>query len=233
MKVAVVSWNKRLIERELKKAGLTITDSKPDVAVCVGGEGTFLFGEQKYPGVPKLLLYHHCSGCKSHDYGDILKKLEGGMYSTGEKVKIEGAVNGKKSRKLVALNDISVHFSPPCALGINVSVNGSPIAQNLIGDGVVVSTPYGSTAYFHSITRKDFKNGIGIAFNNPVSRTGSVVVPETSVIDVEVMKGEGYMSADCNRKVFPLKKGDRVTVRRFPEPARIIRLKGHEEKIEL
>ncbi|MEE9406174.1 MAG: hypothetical protein V3V26_02095 [Candidatus Aenigmarchaeota archaeon] len=230
MKAAVVSWDKKLIERELKKAGFDIA-KKPEVVVCVGGEGTFLFAELEYPGIPKLLLMHHCRDCKEHDYGDILEKLKAGKYRTEERTKIQGMVNGKRSKLLIALNDISVHFSPPCAIGVDVSVNREPLAKNLVGDGVVVSTPYGSTAYFHSITRKTFKDGIGIAFNNPTAPTGNVVIPDTSIIDVKVTKGEGYMAADCDKKVIPLKKGDTVSIRKWPEPARIIRIRGHEDKI--
>jgi NAD+ kinase len=230
MKVAVVSLWKKLIERELKKAGFDVASRKPEAVVCVGGEGTFLFAELEHPGVPKLLLMHHCSGCNGHDYHDMLEKLKAGKYRIEEKAKISGISRG---RKLVALNDISVHFSPPCAIGIDVSVDGKVMARNLVGDGVVVATPYGSSAYYHSITRKAFRNGIGIAFNNPAVATGHVVVPDTSVIEVRVTKGEGYMAADCNRNVLPLKKGDTVEIRKWPEPARIIVLKGHELKPEM
>lgn len=230
MKVAVVSLWKKLIERELKKSGFDVTERKPEAVVCVGGEGTFLFAELERPGVPKLLIMHHCSGCKTHDYRDILEKLRAGKYRLEEKMKVSGACRG---RMLVALNEISVHFSPPCAIGIDVSVDGKNVARSLVGDGVVVATPYGSSAYYHSITRKTFKSGIGIAFNNPAVPKGHVVVPDTSAIDIRVTKGEGYMAADCNREVLPLKKGDTVEIRKWPEPARIIRLRGHEDKIEM
>jgi NAD+ kinase len=233
MRVAVVSWGKRLIEKELKKAGLDVTGRRPDVVICVGGEGTFLFGELEYPGVPKLLIKHRCAKCKSHDYGDVLDKLAKGRYKVEEHGKLKAVVNGNARKSVTAMNDINIHYALPCAVGIDVSVNGEPITRNLLGDGLVVSTPWGSPSYYRSITGKTFSKGMGLAFNNPVDKTANLVVPDASIVEVKITKGEGRLACDCSKKVMPLKVGDMVEIRKSHEPARIIRLQGHGIRVDI
>ncbi len=70
MKVAVVSYNKTYFEEEIRKEGnLILDDVNPDVVIAFGGEGTFLYSEMTYPGVPKVLVLHSskCQKCKNHN----------------------------------------------------------------------------------------------------------------------------------------------------------------------
>ena len=87
MKVAVVSLNKG-IEREVARAGLKISRKNPDIVLCVGGDGTFLYGEQVYPGVPKLLIKHRCKSCKKHKFGQILDRLKKGAFTIKKEILI-------------------------------------------------------------------------------------------------------------------------------------------------
>lgn len=229
MKLAVVSWNKDALERELKGLGFRIDRKRPDVVFCMGGEGTLLFGEIAYPGVPKVFILHKCRGCRKHPFGGLLTDLRKGRYTITEETKVVGAVRGKG--RLVGLNDINIHYKLPCAIGLDVTVNRRAVSRNVLGDGLIVSTPYGSGGYYNSITRKTFSRGLGLAFNNPVQRVASRVVREDAVIKARVVKGEGYMACDCHRKVIPLKKGDVVEVKAHPQKARIIRFRGRPKKI--
>jgi len=45
---------------------------------------------------------------------------------------------------------------------LTVKVNGKVLVPNLIGDGLIVASPYGSSAYFYSIAKKKFKKGLGL-----------------------------------------------------------------------
>lgn len=228
MKAAVVSYFKEPMIKELKRQGIEVVNKNPDVVIAFGGEGTFIFSESVYPGVPKLLIGHPRL-CK--DYGKIpgyIKKLKNRQYTIEKTMKIEASIKG---RKLVGMNDINIHYRPPCALRFNVFVNNKKIDDEIIGDGVVISTPYGSSAYFSSITRKTFSKGIGIAFNNPVKKMSHIIT--NSAVKVKILRGDGVVACDCNRKVIPLGKGDVITVKKHANPARIIRLKGHDMKLRL
>lgn len=236
MRFEVVSWNRKGIDRELRAAAgrlkYTLDSRSPEFVICMGGDGTFLYGEQVYPGVPKILIKHRCGKCRSHQLEKILKAVEYGKYKVVKEMKVQGTVNGSPRKRLVGLNEINIHYKLPCAIGLDVWIDGKKREEGVIGDGLIAATPYGSTGYFKSITRRTFKRGIGLAFNNPVKRIPSRVLPEKSDIRVKVVKHSGWMAADCNLKLIPLKTGDTVEIRKHPEPARIVRLKGRKEKVK-
>jgi len=230
MKVAIVSYKEELIEGKLAKYGLELDNKKPDIVIALGGDGTFLFAEQKYPGIPKLLIKHKsdCEECFKHDFSDILTKLSRGQFEIVEELKLQ-AVVGKN--KLVALNEISVHYKPPRALRFAVYVNGTQLNKTFIGDGVVISTPYGSTGYFYSITRKYFNKGIGIAINNPVHEFKPVYVNENAIIQVKILREKGVVSADTNKKMINVKTNSEILVKSSLDKAKILILKGMSKKI--
>jgi len=217
MKLAVVS---KYDVKHLAKKYFKIVKSNPDFVLAYGGDGTLLFAEKLYPNIPKIFVKHKssCRSCKLLNLENVLKKVANGNYKIKELIKLEANVNGKK---FVALNDINIHYIPPEALRFFVYVNGKKVNGEFIGDGVVVCTPFGSTAYFKSITRKTFNKGIGIAFNNTTRFQKPKVVSEDSKIVVGITRGSGVVVAD-NQKPIKIKKGDKVKVKKYKENAKIV-----------
>jgi len=232
MKAAVVSWTPQLVRKELKKAGIKETRSHPDIVIAFGGEGTFLFSEQKYPGIPKLFIRHKRTCKKSHNLLPILNALKRGAYVIENHPKLQAVVNNQRRKTLVCMNDINIHYVPPMALRFSVKINGRKVADNVIGDGLIIATPYGSSAYYKSITRSTFSNGIGVAFNNPVKPHKPLKLKADSKIEVKIIRGPGVLAADCCRKLIKLKEGDVIRIKKHKSPARIIHLRGRKLKIE-
>ena len=224
MKVAIIGLEKSFFEKEIKKEKkLRLVKSNPDVVLAFGGDGTFLFAEQVFPGIPKVLVKHNssCKKCNNHKYKIIIDALVNKKFKIVNFMKIQAFVKGKK---IVALNDINIHYKPPRAVRINLEVNNKTIAKEVIGDGVIISTPYGSSGYFQSITRKTFKKGIGIAFNNPVKKIKEKVIQQNSVVKVKVVRGPAVMCADCNKKIILLKTGDVVKIKKYNQFAKILEI---------
>lgn len=226
MKVAVVGLKKRNIQKLISDFGFQIVKTRPDVVIAYGGDGTTLYAERIYPRVPKVFVRHSqtCVKCTNHDYSTVLNKLKEGMFEIREEMKIEGVVNNDLKKRLIGLNEINVSNENPLrAVRLEVAVDNRVICKEMIGDGVVVATPYGSSAYFYSITRRTFKDGLGIAFNNSTKKIKNLVVKKDSTIKIRVLRDGAMMVADNNSKMIKLKKDDVVTVKKHRYKARIIR----------
>ena len=219
MKLAVVSKFKNEIKSKAKRY-FKVVDKNPDFVLAYGGDGTLLFAEEVYPSIPKIFVKHEssCRNCRLLNLEKVLNKVASKNYKLKELVKLQANVNGKK---IIALNDINVHYQPPEALRFFVYVNGKRINGEFIGDGVVVSTPFGSSAYFNSITRKKFDKGIGIAFNNITRFQKPKIVSESSKVVVEIARGRGVVVAD-NQKPIKIRAGDKIKIRKHNKNTKII-----------
>ena len=241
-KVAVVGFDKKIVEKELKAQGFVLDRIQPDFVVSFGGDGSALVAEQLYPGVPRLTIKHSkiCKKCvvgQEHNLSGIFRNLKEKKYKIVEEMKLEGVVNGDRRKALVGLNEINIsHGLPTKSVRFDVLMDNKRVATNFIGDGVVIATPYGSTAYYRSITGRSFSKGIGIAFNN-TRPMGSKKIPKykhansKAEIKVVINRGPAVMCADNNTTMIQLKDGDTVSVRKAKRKTRLIILTGKEKKI--
>lgn len=207
------------IEDQIKKSGLEIVDKNPDVVITHGGDGTILGAERDYPGIPKLPLRNstHCHLCSRLPNEEILKLLIENKLKPKEFIKLQAEIG---SLQLVALNDIVIaHKIPNLALRYKVN-DGS----EMIGDGLVIATPFGSTGYFNSITHQVVTEGFGLAYNNvhPFPQEAFTVFPETGLVKVEITRGPGVLAADNDPQLIDLNEGDKIFVRKFTQTARIL-----------
>jgi NAD+ kinase len=212
------------VRKVLATEGFELVDEDPDFVVCYGGDGTVLFGERVFPEVPKLII-KTSRVCREYDYTldelrDVLLKVRGGNYCLHKKMKLETEAKG---RKLVGLNEIQIHPKLPTqAVRFSLSVDGKE-CKDLIGDGVIVATPFGSTAYYAATGGKRFKEGIGVSFNNlHGQREKSFVVSEDSVVTVTVSRGPVWLLADNNEDFIELYAGDTVAIRKSGSTANFI-----------
>ena len=224
-KVLVVSrHDTKEIEAVLAAEGFKVVERDPDFIVCFGGDGTVLFSERTFPEVPKLIL-KTSPVCRMCDYApgdlrDLLANIKKGNYCLHKKMKLETEAKGKK---LVGLNEIQVHLKLPIyAVRFSLVVDGKEYTD-LIGDGVIVSTVFGSTGYYRATGGRSFEKGIGVSFNNLHNRKlESFVVPEDSVVRLTVSRGPAWLLADNNEDFVELTAGDTAVIRRSASVANFI-----------
>lgn len=205
----------------LDKEGYEYSEN-PEIVFCIGGDGTFLISERMFPGVLKVLTRDSktCKNCHEHSIEEIAKLIKNGKFKVKELVKLGAKFNGKE---LVGVNDIVLRNSLPTeAARFSLFVDGKEIYKELIGDGLVIATPYGSGAYFYSIARKKIDNGIGIAFNNTHEEKEPLILKGDEKIEVEINRGPGVLVADNNRDFIELKDGDKFVVQKRADIARIV-----------
>jgi NAD+ kinase len=204
--------------------GFKLVEENPDFVVCYGGDGTVLFSERMFPEVPKLII-KTSRACRMYDYAlddlrKLLSKIKAGDYRIHTEMKLETTAKGER---LVGLNEIQVHLKLPIyAVRFSLSADGKEYDE-LIGDGVIVATPFGSTGYYKATGGKSFKTGIGVSFNNLHNTNAtSFVVPEDSVVKLTISRGPAWLLADNNEKFVELEAGDSVTVRKSGSVANFI-----------
>jgi len=212
------------LEKLLVKNGFKIAEKDPDFIVCYGGDGTVLFAERKFPQVAKLIV-KRSSICRECDYtfneiGSVLRKLRNQEFKIKKEMKLEAKF---KKTRLIGLNEIQVHNKlPSSAIRFSVVVDGEEF-DDLIGDGIVVATPFGSTGYHRSTGGKQFQKGIGISFNNLHNKKiKSFVTSEESTVTTRITRGPAWIIADNNENYVELMDHDVCTIRKSKSTADFI-----------
>ena len=210
-----------------------LTESSPELVVCYGGDGTLLNAELRWPGVPKVPIRNSRRGnrCIARPPDEVIASLAAKRMIRTEFIKIECRVHvdGMQNPRhvLTAMNEFNVHMGHiNLAVRLKVWVNDEPFADGaeIIGDGVVVSTPFGSTAYFNQITRGIFYAGFGIAFKNITDLTSHLVVPDDVTIRVQVTRGPAVLAYDNCPDYVHLEEGDTLFLTKHAQPATVLTL---------
>jgi NAD kinase len=225
MKVSVVSQYEEDIVPVLAQYGIAITDKSPDAVIAYGGDGTFLLSERMYPGLPKLPLRDSRSAplCPAHNLGDLVESFVSGKLAKSDLIKIRGSFRNKK---ITALNDIFIHsYNRNNAIRCRVWIDDELYLKEDANDGIGIATPHGSTAYFSSITNCIFRSGIGLAFSNSRDHSNHIVVPESSVIRIKVIRGPVVLVYDNANEMDRLQTGEEITVRKSEESLVVYGLK--------
>lgn len=220
MKVAICGLAKAELGRYIKThySHWDIVQQKPELVLCYGGDGTLLFAERQYPGVTKVMIRNSrvCYHCAELTRQTILKLIDQKKYRLVKHYLVEGKAKGKT---LYGINDVVIgHKNINTGLRFTVYLNGEHYGREFLGDGIVVSTPLGSTGYYQSITRSTFQDGLGVAFNNAVNNIGHIVVDEKTRVTVRIHRESALLMADNNPLIISLEPKDEITIqlsRRF------------------
>lgn len=210
---------------------IELVEKSADVIVCYGGDGTLLSAELKWPGVPKVPIRNSRRGhrCIPHPPAKVIDRLVKNRLTRTEFMKIacdvfdDGATKPKHS--VTAMNECNVHMGHiNLAVRFKIWLDEEPFANGIeiLGDGFIVSTPFGSTAYFNQITRGVFHTGLGIAFKNTTELTSHVVVPDHVVVRAEITRGPAVLAYDNTPKYLNLREGDRLELRKASTPATVL-----------
>lgn len=216
MKVLLFGKNAKKIEDLVKSLGFDIVTSHPDAIITYGGDGTLLSSEREYPGIPKLPLRNSlfCNKCANHEDEVMLKKL------------LDGKLKLKKYQKLqtilyenfYALNDFVIRNSDPTH---TIRFKTSASDKLLIGDGVVIATPFGSSGYFKSITGQSFNQGFGLAFNNTTEKIPPLFLKDEDQVTFNLIRGKATLSMDNNPHIFVIDEGSKLIFKLSDQVAKI------------
>ena len=216
MKILLYGKNSKNIAELVKNSGFEVVSFKPDLIISFGGDGTLLASEREYPGIPKLPIRNSqfCHKCVNHDDKVVLEKILNGKLKLQEYKKLQTTFLYKD---FYPLNDFVIRNLSPVHT-IRFRINGGKL---FIGDGVVVSTPFGSSGYFKSITRQTFKTGYGIAFNNTTEEVSPLFLKDKDLVNFNLVRGKATLSYDNSPEIFTIDEGSEIQFKLSDQVAKI------------
>ena len=225
-RVKLMGKNLDDVRPKILARGMEIVDEDFEMVIAHGGDGTLLWSERDYPGIPKLPLRDARTApqCKKHCYDAVLDALLANELEETVLPKLEGVY---KDKRMIAINDIFVHnLERASALRYQVLIDNELYANEIVGDSVGVATVHGSTAYYRSITHSVFRVGMGLAFSNSTEEVNHLVISEKSEVAIRVFRGPALIIADNSPEMVEVPEHGEVVIRQAPEKAVIYGLKG-------
>lgn len=223
---------------QLAILGQTVKATDLELVIVLGGDGTILRAAELVRGCSAPLLginlghVGFLAESEHDDLGEAVRRVLSRDYLVEERMTL--SVRVKVGRDVVyetwALNEATVEkASRERMLEVVVEVDGRPLSS--FGcDGVVMSTPTGSTAYSFSAGGPIVWPSLDALLMVPLSAHAlfarPLVVGPDSSLAVEILartEGSGVLWAD-GRRARDLPTGARVIVRRSPVPVRLARL---------
>lgn len=196
-----------------------------ELVVVVGGDGTLLRSayELRNRRIPILgvNLGHvgFLAEAEKTDLDEVAAAITKGAYTVEERLAIS-------SGEAWALNELAFIKNGTHMVDLLVEVDGRPLSRWGC-DGLLVSTSTGSTAYAFSSGGPIVWPQLDCMVITPVAAHAlfarPAVVAPTSTIAVTLLRGEGELMADGDRRI-PLKLEERIEVKPAREPVLLARL---------
>lgn len=214
----------------------------PDHTQCVfsiGGDGTLVraaqsIGEREYPliGINHGHLGYLCELDDSTVYSSVHRLMEGD-YEIESRMMLMGNLEGNENPPLHALNDIVITAAGGLNLiNLTVYINGK-LLYTYNCDGMILSTPTGSTAYNLSANGPLVDPKTRVILLNPLNahtlNSRALVLDADDELTVELgarhedMRETATVAFDGFHRM-QMERGDRIFVRRSDRVTRMIRM---------
>ena len=218
--------------------GVDVATHDLELVIVLGGDGTILRAAEIARGCDAPLLgvnlghVGFLAEAEREDLPATVARVLARDYEVEERmtISVRVKVDDQVVHETWALNEASVEkASRERSLEVVIEVDGRPLST--FGcDGVVMSTPTGSTAYSFSAGGPVVWPSVDALLMVPLSAHAlfarPLVVGPDSSLAVELLErsvGTGVLWCD-GRRTFDLPSGSRVVVRRSPVPVRLARL---------
>lgn len=208
-----------------------------ECAIVLGGDGTLIRAARELVGlnIPMFAVNMGTLGylteVELQDYQKALDTLFTGAPNIEDRMMMRGAVEGIMEN--VALNDIVVIRKGNLrVVPFNVYVNGI-LLNSYLADGVIISTPTGSTGYNLSAGGPVVEPTASMFVITPICshalNASSVVLSAEDTIELEVCEGrygrtEQALVTFDGADTVPIMTGQRVMIKKAEETTKLIKL---------
>lgn len=247
-KVVVADEAKSFIE---KKKGVKAVPKEElpancDMVIVFGGDGTFLSIARQmiWKSIPILGVNLGTLGFLTEvKIEEVYETLEGvlkGKYSVQERSMLEACVKrgGKELFCLPVLNDVVITKSAIArVIDFQLSLNGVPVAL-LKADGLIASTPTGSTAYSLAAGGPIVHPQVGamviVAICPHSLNVRPLVIPEDANVEVELMKKDGDIMLTLDGQFgYELHQGDKILITKYKRHSLLVVQSPRRDYFEL
>lgn len=218
------------VKRILELRGWSIVERSPDCVITIGGDGSILYAESKYPGKPILSLNCGELGFLASNEIDaieeVLMGVETGKYHIDKREKLEFSVGKHRGS---ALNEVLIASTVAGkALRLNIQIDKEDLGF-FVCDGVLVSTPTGSTGYNFSCGGPIIEPGtaaFAVTLVNPhLSKLKSIVLAGTHTVAVSFSRqNPGITVVADGLENVKISHSDTIKIKKSKKTAKLIKL---------
>jgi NAD+ kinase len=181
---------------------LTVPEDAADVVVALGGDGFMLETLRRHLGSACAVYGINCGtvGFLLNEWhthagnpGDLVQRIATADRVHLSPLKVQVTTIGQKNYTGYAINEVSLLRERHQAAKIQVLVDGVVRIDELIGDGVLVATPAGSTAYNLSVRGPVLPLRSQLLALTPISpfrprRWQGALLPNTAKVEFKIME---------------------------------------------
>ncbi|MBO4622006.1 MAG: NAD kinase [Paludibacteraceae bacterium] len=212
-------------------------DLSVDFAISIGGDGTFLTTAMQVGTLGIPILGINCGSLgfladvKTDDVDHVLEQLLGGNYTIEDRTVLEVTSNKGLSVSPFALNEVAILKQELASMiAIEAQLDGEPL-HDYHGDGLIISTPTGSTAYNLSAGGPIVMPQSRVTVLSPVAshslNVRPLVVPDDRQLDLRVQSRTGAFLISIDGRSQRLTEEVQLHVQKAPFTIRLVRIDNH------
>ena len=207
-------------KRYQQSIGEGISDA---VMVCYGGDGTLLEGIHRL-GENKIPVVGINSGrlgflalAQSSEIDEVFEQIATSSLKIEQRAMLAVSGNfGGKEQQFYALNEVAVQRLGATMISVDVSVDNMR-TMSCNGDGVIISTPTGSTAYSLSAGGPILAPSCNCFVLTPLSPHNltlrSVVTPDSSTITLTIRTRSNDASISVDNRTFAVADNEKIEIK--------------------
>jgi len=190
------------LKNKLIRLGYTVSntfDDSAELIICIGGDGTFLraLRDHNFPNIPIIGINTGHLGFFTEitpkEIDSFLSKYIAKDYTIQEFTPIKAMICTRHDCiDLIGINEIVIKGNKSSTIHLDIYVNNNLI-QRFSGDGILISTSTGSTAYNYSAGGSIVDPSLNVLQITPLSPintnayrsfTSSIILPSDAIIKV-------------------------------------------------
>lgn len=211
----------RIITTEFIYDGEVGEQPTDSVMVCYGGDGTLLEGVHRLNGadIPVVGINGGHLGFLALAPRENIGSVFADIASNNLRFEVRDmlCIEGVADDKLYALNEVAVQRLGAAMISIEAAIDGNTVST-YNGDGVIISTPTGSTAYSLSAGGPIVAPSCHSFLLTPLAPHNltmrPIVMPDTSVVELRISTRRSASSVSVDDRTFEVANDAVLTIKK-------------------